>query len=223
METIRNQETLTYEDFETIRKQGALLIPDFVDTYLADEILLSAPLENLQEVYEPEARVRHGYESVSCYYPDRAPEPVQKLGKRVTHLTHAQLPEWLPNYATIQRYRPENVGIERHRDSYRFILLVAVVTVAGSADFHVELDNDNGDKTWETVALKAGDLVLMRAPFLNGDIDDRPYHRIDPPQAGERISVAYRQNVRLDPSDVDRGETSDGNPDNNRQLYPAAA
>jgi hypothetical protein len=99
--------------------------------------------------------------------------------------------EWLPNEVAVQRYHPRSGGITPHRDHRRFALLVAVITVAGSAPFTV-CRNRAGDpiRTWQA---SEGALVLLRGPGLAGKVDGRPMHAVGGPIGGmPRTSIGIR-------------------------------
>ena len=104
------------------------------------------------------------------------------------------LPEWLPNEVAVQRYHPGSLGITPHRDPRRFALLVAVITIAGSAPFTL-CSNRAGDpiRTWQ---VNEGSLVLLRGHGLFSHIDGRPIHVVGGPTGGiPRTSIGIRMKV----------------------------
>jgi hypothetical protein len=104
------------------------------------------------------------------------------------------VPEWLPNEIAVQRYHPGSLGITPHRDPRRFALLVAVITVAGSAPFTL-CSNRAGDpiRTWQ---VSEGSLVLLRGHRLAGEVDDRPMHVVGGPTGCiPRTSIGIRMQV----------------------------
>jgi alkylated DNA repair dioxygenase AlkB len=103
------------------------------------------------------------------------------------------LPGWVPNEVAVQRYRPEDVGITPHRDQRRFALLVAVVTVAGSAPFTLHCERAGPPTAgWRA---DAGSLVLLRGPGLAGDTDGRPMHAVGSPIGAPRTSIGVRMDT----------------------------
>lgn len=103
--------------------------------------------------------------------------------------------EWLPNEATVMRYRGTSLGISGHRDARRFVKVVAVLAVTGAARFEVLADRD-GDSVLDSWEVRPGDLVLLRGPGLAGcpDREPRPFHRVSFPEVG-RISLTFRMDA----------------------------
>ena len=97
---------------------------------------------------------------------------------------------WRPNDIAAQRYRVGSLGITSHRDGKRFRRLVAVVTIAGSAEFAVRRER-HGEVVARWVS-GAGSLVLLRGPGLAGARDGRPFHEVSGPLEGVRYSVGFR-------------------------------
>jgi hypothetical protein len=106
------------------------------------------------------------------------------------------VPQWLPNEVAVQRYHPGSLGITPHRDQRRFALLVAVITIAGSAPFTL-CRNRAGDpiRTWQA---SEGSLVLLRGPGLAGEVDGRPMHVVGGPTSGiPRTSIGIRMHSAI--------------------------
>lgn len=102
--------------------------------------------------------------------------------------------DWEPNEVHVQRYVANALGITPHLDLKRYRVLIAIVTVAGSARF--TLCKDRAGNPIEQWNVTPGSLVLLRAPGLGGDDDRRPLHAVQGPPAGHRISVTWRMNCR---------------------------
>lgn len=100
---------------------------------------------------------------------------------------------WKPNLVIVQRYQPGALGITPHMDGKRFSKLVAILTTKGSAAFTI-CRNRKGDILDEQ-QVKAGSLVLLRAPGFAGTEDGRPFHMVEGPTSGERYSVAFRMDT----------------------------
>jgi hypothetical protein len=103
------------------------------------------------------------------------------------------IPDWMPNEVAVQRYRPGAIGITPHRDQRRYALIVAVITVSGSAPLTL-CRNRQGDalSTWHA---GPGSLVLLRGPGLAGEPDGRPLHAIGGPTDQPRTSVGLRMDT----------------------------
>lgn len=116
---------------------------------------------------------------------------------RVLHHHGARVPgltQWLPDEVCVQRYEPGTLGVTPHLDHKRYTGLVAIVTVAGAADF--TLCQDRAGNPIETWNAGAGSLVLLRGPGLGGVADGRPLHMVAGPVDGHRVSVGIRMDTR---------------------------
>lgn len=99
---------------------------------------------------------------------------------------------WLPDQIFVRRYRGGSEGMSPHRDGTRFRLLIATISVLGSARFFRH--NEKGEVTQEW-PLVPGDLVLLRGTGLHGVEDSRPHHSVGGPAGELRCSVAFRMTV----------------------------
>ncbi|HET9671348.1 MAG TPA: hexitol phosphatase HxpB [Actinomycetota bacterium] len=104
------------------------------------------------------------------------------------------LATWHPNEVGIARYAPGSIGITPHLDGRWYRRLVAVATVFGRARFAICGSRDPGDVVDEWISAP-GDLVLLRGPGLGGRRDGRPYHLVEGPRGGERVSIGIRMSV----------------------------
>ncbi len=104
------------------------------------------------------------------------------------------LASWQPTEACVQLYRPGALGVSPHLDHKRYAMLVAVVTITGTADFTL-CRNRSGEpiRTWTA---GPGSLALLRGPGLTGDQDGRPLHAVGGPTSGDRVSVGIRMDAR---------------------------
>ena len=103
------------------------------------------------------------------------------------------MPEWVPNEVAVQRYQPGDVGITPHRDQRRFALLVAVITVEGSAPFTLHRERTGpATASWQAAA---GGLALLRGPGLAGIGDGRPMHAVGSPTGPPRTSLGIRMDT----------------------------
>jgi hypothetical protein len=98
---------------------------------------------------------------------------------------------WAPNEVGVAHYVPGSIGITPHMDGKWYRGLVVVATVYGRAPFAICGSRDPGDILGRWVA-GPGDLVLMRGPGLAGARDGRPFHLVEGPRRGERLSLGIR-------------------------------
>jgi hypothetical protein len=105
------------------------------------------------------------------------------------------LATWAPNEVGIAHYVPGSIGITPHMDGKWYRRLVIVATVYGRAPFAICASRDPGDVVERWVA-GPGDLVLMRGPGLAGLRDGRPFHLVEGPRGGERLSLGIRMSRR---------------------------
>jgi hypothetical protein len=105
------------------------------------------------------------------------------------------LATWQPNEAGIAHYVPGSIGITPHMDGKWYRRIVAVVTVYGRAPFAICGSRDPHDVVDRWIATP-GDLVFLRGPGLAGDRDGRPFHLVEGPRRGERLSLGIRMSRR---------------------------
>ncbi len=104
------------------------------------------------------------------------------------------LATWRVGEVGVARYRPGSIGITPHLDGRWYRRLVAVLTVHGRARFAICGSRDAADVVEEWIA-EPGDLVLMRGPGLAGRRDGRPFHLVEGPRRGTRLSLGFRMPV----------------------------
>jgi hypothetical protein len=104
------------------------------------------------------------------------------------------LATWRPNEVGIAHYVPGSIGITPHMDGRWYRRLVIVATVYGRARFAICGSRDPGDVLDEWTSAP-GDLVFMRGPGLGGARDGRPFHLVEGPRRGERLSLGIRMSV----------------------------
>ena len=105
------------------------------------------------------------------------------------------LATWDPNEVGIAHYVPGSIGITPHMDGKWYRRIVAVVTVYGRAPFAICGSRDPDDVVDRWTATP-GDLVFLRAPGLAGGRDGRPFHLVEGPRRGERLSLGVRMSSR---------------------------
>jgi hypothetical protein len=105
------------------------------------------------------------------------------------------LATWAPNEVGVAHYVAGSIGITPHMDGKWYRRLVIVVTVYGRAPFAIcgSRDPDDVVRRW---TVGPGDLVLMRGPGLAGGRDGRPFHLVEGPRRGERLSLGIRMSAR---------------------------
>jgi hypothetical protein len=108
------------------------------------------------------------------------------------------LATWAPNEVGVARYVPGSIGITPHMDGKWYRRIVIVVTVYGRARFAICGSRDPEDVVERWIA-GPGDLVLMRAPGLAGARDGRPFHLVEGPRRGERLSLGIRMSRKARP------------------------
>jgi hypothetical protein len=102
---------------------------------------------------------------------------------------------WVPNEVGVTHYVPGSIGITPHKDGKWYRRIVVVATVYGRAPFAICGSRDPRDVLERWIA-GPGDLVLMRGPGLAGVRDGRPFHLVEGPRRGERLSLGIRMSVR---------------------------
>lgn len=96
------------------------------------------------------------------------------------------------NEVTWTRYPQGSGQITAHRDPDAYHGLIAVVTLEGSAPFHVFDEGCRISTTWRT---EPGDLVLLRSAWPTS-ASRCPRHAAEPPADGDRMIMTLRSNSR---------------------------
>jgi hypothetical protein len=125
------------------------------------------------------------------------PAPRSAIGWLSQAADDAGFGPFVPNEVSYQRYTATGNGLPPHRDQRYYATCIAIVTLRGSATFgvHGSRERDDVIAEWTT---GPGQVVLLRG-WSPGDDDPRPYHRIDPPPAGERLMFQARHNLVAEP------------------------
>ena len=145
--------------------------------------------------------VRQQIDGYDVELPAPAFPSLEELCGRLRELVRDQgrgihgLATWTPNEVGIAHYVPGSIGITPHLDGKWYRRLVIVATVYGRAPFAICGSRDPDDVVARWVA-DAGDLVLMRGPGLAGHHDGRPFHLVEGPRRGERLSLGIRMSAR---------------------------
>jgi hypothetical protein len=105
------------------------------------------------------------------------------------------LASWTPNEVGVAHYIPGSIGITPHKDGKWYRRMVVVATVYGRAPFAICGSRDPLDVVARWIS-EPGDLVLMRGPGLAGARDGRPFHLVERPSRGERLSLGIRMSDR---------------------------
>jgi hypothetical protein len=121
---------------------------------------------------------------------------VLEVCRRIEHDILTAIPEWgeqQPGFAfnelLYQRYGTEGY-VSPHRDHLRYIGIIVLVTISGSASFSVlrERDDECVLAQWN---VSPGDIVLLHGADLDG-IDRRPFHCVNTPIGGSRALLSMR-------------------------------
>lgn len=104
------------------------------------------------------------------------------------------LVDWRPNELTFHKYDDSDVGLSRHKDSKRFVGVIAIASLEGKCDFGIWRE---GKTT--LYPTEPGDLLLMRAPgLIKTDQDIRPEHSVVNIRTPIRTSMTLRQDAQPD-------------------------
>jgi hypothetical protein len=109
------------------------------------------------------------------------------------------LASWAPNEVGVTHYVPGSIGITPHKDGKWYRRMVVVATVHGRAPFAICGSRDPADVAERWIAAP-GDLVFMRGPGLAGARDGRPFHLVEGPRRGGRLSLGIRMSTRPAPT-----------------------
>lgn len=145
--------------------------------------------------------VRQQIDGYDVSIPDRAFPVLTALCRELRDLvrTHGGglrgLATWTPNEVGVAHYATGSIGITPHMDGKWYRRLVVVATVYGRAPFAICGSRDPEDVV-ERWSAGPGDLVLMRGSGLAGHRDGRPFHLVEGPRRGERLSLGIRMSRR---------------------------
>ncbi len=170
-----------------LKQEGAILLRDFIPPHEQAQIVEEVLAHELEDVDKSGHTIPEQFQATEWTF-HRSPQYAKKLGQSISKLVRPAIPEWFTNHVRAQLYSPGEVGIELHRDYTCDLRVIAVASFIGSSLFEAKLDS--GEIAWE---LQPGDLTLMRGTLLNGNLDDRPQHRVSAPINSQRLSLAYRQ------------------------------
>jgi hypothetical protein len=180
-----------------VTEQGAAFAARSIDQAWCDQLaaeLGSGPYAPVASVIGPVRQQLEAFKVTIEQLQPRYPLLAALCHELVDQVHRHGAPEWVPNEVAIQRYQPGSLGITPHRDQRRYAVLVAVITVAGSAPFTL-CRNRAGDpiRTWQA---NEGSLVLLRGPGLAGDPDGRLMHLVGSPTGSHpRMSIGIRMDT----------------------------
>ena len=180
--------------------QGYARLPEAADPAFLRLVRREVEAGPFQRFEGSFGKVRQEIEGFDVEAPMEGFPRVRELAAELTALVRAHgrglrgLATWTVNEVGVARYRPGSLGITPHLDGRWYRRLVAVLTVHGRARFAVCGSRDPGDvvEEWET---EPGDLVLMRGPGLARHRDGRPFHLVEGPRRGTRLSLGLRMSV----------------------------
>jgi hypothetical protein len=182
-------------------RSGHARIPDAIDPSFLRALrreLDAGPFRRFEESF---GSVRQQIEGYDVVLPSATFPFLDTLSRELGHRVRAEgrdvrgLATWRPNEVGIARYVPGSVGITPHLDGKWYRRLVVVATVYGRARFAICGSRDPADvlDAWTSAP---GDLVLMRGPGLGGARDGRPFHLVEGPRRGPRLSLGIRMTAR---------------------------
>ena len=151
-------------------------------------------------VAETFGSVRQQIDGYDVSLPDRAFPVLTRFARDLGELVRRHgrairgLRSWRPNEVGIAHYVPGSIGITPHMDGRWYRRLVVVATLTGRARFAICASRDPDDVVDEWGS-EPGDLVLMRGPGLAGARDGRPFHLVEGPRRGQRLSLGIRMAV----------------------------
>jgi hypothetical protein len=173
------------------------VIPDAFLARLRDEVD-GGPFRAFGESFGPVRQQIDGYDVAvpATSYP-RLTELSRSLRDAVRDQGRGVrgLATWQPNEVGIAHYVPGSIGITPHMDGKWYRRIVAVITVYGRAPFAICGSRDPDDVVDRWIAAP-GDLVFLRGPGLGGGRDGRPFHLVEGPRRGERLSLGIRMSRR---------------------------
>ena len=186
---------------ETVGAHACMLIPERLCKSLLRVATTLQYKQQPQAVGPPERRV---YQRLaSCALPP-SKRPFVGLARALEALLAgaiAQLPcsPWprLPafNELLLQRYPPGPYALTPHLDGKRFVDLVAIAVLAGSARFCVCADRAGNNL--REIQAPPGSVIFMRAPGFGGAEDGRPFHSVLNVES-ERYTLGLRNNSRVE-------------------------
>ncbi len=99
-----------------------------------------------------------------------------------------------PDDINVWRYNDKACAIGKHRDYSHDLFLIVGVTLTGycTLEFYGDNKENTRPRLWQA---GPGSLMFLRGPGLCKN-DTRPYHAVNPPVHGERISIIIRQDIR---------------------------
>lgn len=182
---------------------GGTFVPQaFTDEYLA---YLLEEVETLEygsyesnggaQVFEKHRDFRARIYQTEAHIP-RLTALVEQIGWRVRLASVPRLNnyEFYPDDVNVWRYTDDSCGIGKHRDYSHDQYLIVGVTLTGycTLEYYGEDKANDVPQVWQA---GPGSLMLLRGPGLCSN-DLRPFHAVNPPVNGERISIIIRQDIR---------------------------
>ncbi len=202
MEIFRPGLNLSYLLSDVVTFGGTFVPQAFTRDYLA---YLNEELDGLEygqyqsdesaKVYERHRDFRARVYDTQVSIP-RLRELVEYVGWQIrsASVPKANNELFYPDDINVWRYDDQSSAIGRHRDYSHDLFLIVGVTTKGCCT--LEFYGDNADnmnpKIWQA---GPGSLMLLRGPGFC-EHDDRPWHAVNPPKHGERVSIIIRQDIR---------------------------
>lgn len=188
----------TDDALEIIANEGALAIHNFLpanELSQAGQSLLGESMiideTTTEKVHRRHGLVQYGY-SQNRPWPQQVgrmtspPEAVFRAVRAIDeYVTNTGKSRWFPNEIMGHRYDPGDF-IAKHRDFASALGYVAVLTLEGSQEFHIQ--RDSGEMA--SIMLEPGTLTLMRG-YQPGSDKQRPYHSVFPAKQ-RRLALSLR-------------------------------
>jgi alkylated DNA repair dioxygenase AlkB len=171
---------------EAVLNRGACAIHNFISIEDAQEAATLLQTQPMRLDENTSGRVkRRQHLNAYTFDGDDTPASLRVLASEVSDFVERGEFLWDPNEIIAHRYE-KNDFIGRHRDYTEAYGLVAVLTLGGLQDFHVELD---GEEEPTEVTMEPGTLTMLRG--FTGNPEDRPYHWVSPP-VKQRTAISIR-------------------------------
>ncbi len=181
------------ELINSVRLGGAVSLP-LIEREVLPDLLGEARLLAFEQLPETVGRVK---QQLSFCRVDDQESIFWQLAMELQNQLRRFLPRWAFrstlafNEIEVLRYPANSSGISVHRDSNRYVNLIALVNITGGGQFFTCADR-NGSLSIAHAAT-AGDVILMPGPGFDG-LEAGPFHYVDG-IVEERFVCSIRQKM----------------------------